>query len=286
MGFHTVAYTASIGSGAGQSFLTAVVDTVFSQSGTTGFLLPGDLKLIAGYAAAAGISRARVNAPSLLRVGFCSIRPLQQNSVAASGQPTANPNFMTLIDNPLTLRAAEPVGVEAATVNSTAERFIATLWFCDRLDPVPPGDSFWLRFTSTTTGNAVANAWTVFAPTFDQSIPSGTYAVIGAECTSASSVAARIVFPGQVYRPGIVAQPGAVGASRTHRYFYDGSFGVFGTFQTFAPPNIEILATGTEALNTIEGYMRVVRIGDIGMVKPLCPTPGAPPQSPSSLPGG
>ncbi|MEQ1735691.1 MAG: hypothetical protein ABL886_04730 [Rhodoglobus sp.] len=285
--FHTVAYTTTIQSADGLKALPTVADTIFSPSGNA-YLLPTDLKLLAAYAGSLAITKARINAPSLLRVGFPSIRPVQQvTAPAPSGTPTADPNLMTLLDSPIALRTGEPVGLDAATfTTSPAENAVGLLWFAEKLEPVPPGDSFWLRFTTTTTLSA-ALKWSVISPTFDQSFPSGTYAVIGLELTSPGAVAARVVFPGSIFRPGVVAQVGSlaaatVGAARTHQCFYDGSFGVFGTFQTSAPPSVEVFSVSADAAATIEGYLRVVRIGDVGALPPA-PTGSPSPSLPAAM---
>lgn len=228
---HTVAYHyATLLVGDGLKALPPVTDTIFATSGT-GLLLPSDLKLVAAYAGSTSMLRARVNAPSLLRVGFPSIRPVMQNATI-SGAASPDPNFMPLIGSPLTLRANEPVGVDAAT-SAASERAIGLLWFADKIEPVPQGEGFSLRFTTTAaivTGQE--GTWVVITPVFDQAFPSGTYAVTGLEFTGPGAVAARIVFPGSLYRPGVLAQPGSllaspptVGATRTAQSFYDGSFG-------------------------------------------------------------
>ena len=77
MGSHLLAYTGSITTAAGLSALGVVTDTVFSPSGNA-YLAPDDMRILAAYAGAANILRARINAPSLLRVGYPSIRPVQQ----------------------------------------------------------------------------------------------------------------------------------------------------------------------------------------------------------------
>lgn len=142
-----------------------------------------------------------------------------------------------------------------------------------------PRETFWLRFTSSTALSALA--WKVITPAFDQAFPAGTYQVVGLEFTSPGAVIARVVFPGSVLRPGVIAQPGTlasgatVGAARTHRFFYDGTLGVFGTFQTSAPPSIEVFSITADAANTQEGYLRVVRIGDVGMPMPPPSVSGA-----------
>ena len=119
----------------------------------------------------------------------------------------------------------------------------------------------------------------VISPTFDQAFPSGTYAVIGLEFTSPSAVIARVIFPGSLWRPGVVAQTGSlslgtVGLARTHRYFYDGTLGVFGYFQTSAPPSIEVFAISPDASASQEGYLRVIRVGDVGATPPSAASGG------------
>ena len=88
-------YYATLLAADGLKALPPVSDTIFATSGT-GLLLPTDLKLVGAYAGSTLILRARVNAPSFLRVGFPSIRPVMQNAVsgAASADPNATPSFL------------------------------------------------------------------------------------------------------------------------------------------------------------------------------------------------
>ena len=276
MPFHTVLYTsASMVTADGLKALGVVTDTVLPPSGNA-YQLPEDMRVIAAYAGAQNIVRARINTPSMLRVGYPSIRPVQQASTAAlSGTPAANPNLCVLTDAPILARAGEPVGIDLQLVGTT-QNGVGVLWLATKIDPVPKGESFWLRFTS---GTALTELkWTVITPSFDQSFPSGAYAVTGLEFTSPGAVAARVVFPGSVFRPGVLAQVGTIltlssaGLARTHQCFYNGSFGVWGTFQTSAPPSIEAftVTSGGDGSTTQEGYLRVMRIGDVGATLSSC----------------
>ncbi len=261
MSFHTVALTTS-SQASTYTAIPAVLDPIFPPSGN-GLLMPSDLSLVAAYHGSATAQRARVTAPSLLRVGYQSIRPVQQS---AKGAPVADPNFATFLDRPIRLRASEAVGVEGASTST--ERAVALLWIADQLEPAPPGEAFTLRFTSATALTGVFG-WSMFAPVYDQATPSGVYGVIGLELFSTTAYAARVVFPGSVFRPGVLAQQTLVstvtaGNARTASCFYDGSLGLWGTFQTNAPPNIEVFTEAADGSASVEGYLKVVRLGDVG----------------------
>lgn len=89
-------------------------------------------------------------------------------------------------------------------------------------------------------------------------LPKGRYAVVGSECISTTAIAHRWIFDNQSFRPGALSS-GAIG-ERTHRLFYDGSLGTWGTFISQVPPRIEVLCSGADADHTI--FLQVVRIGD------------------------
>jgi hypothetical protein len=96
---------------------------------------------------------------------------------------------------------------------------------------------------------------------FEQTLPAGTYAVVGFEHVGPTAVAARLIFPGSVHRPGTVA--GITLGSRTFQGFYEGLFGIYGHFKTISLPYVEVLTTAADAVNQHEGYLRVCRVGDL-----------------------
>ena len=253
MPVHTVALNAVVPTGTTTlTLLSPVRDNVLSTSGASGFSIPAGMKVIAAWLGSTTILRGRLVAPSLLRVGYPYIRPNTLGTV-----PGTDPNFQVLFDNPLTINDNEVLGVEAMHGAVGNETVRALIWLCDTLEAPPAGSTFWVRYVSTTA--AVADAWTGLALTMDQ-LPVGNYAVVGFEHWSANCIGARLVFPGKVLRPGTAGLSGgsAPSAARTHAAFYEGKLGVYGTFQAFTLPGVEVLSTSTDAVH--EGYLRLVRL--------------------------
>lgn len=310
MAFHLAAYSGTIAVPGVRQLVPPVVD-MYLPSSATGFVLPTAMKVVAAYATSpglstgAGLQNARINAPSLLRVSYPYIRPVSNNL----GESQGNPNVMDLIAAPLSLPASETVSIEVVggIVGQPPARspVLALLWFCDALSPVPPGEMFVLRCSATGLPATRANVWSAIGPvSFDQSIPAGAYAVIGFEHWSPTAIAARLSFPGMYLRPGTLssASPpsllnqGFNAGIRSERLFYEGGIGVYGSFQSFAPPSLEVLTTNGDT--TFEAYLTVIRTGEMGFallnqepryVGPLQtagvqhdgPLTAAPPRSPS-----
>jgi hypothetical protein len=263
--FHLAAYSSSI---TNEGDVTAVTD-MYLPSNSNGFLLPSPMKIVAAYATAAegalaataGLMGAAITAPSLARVAYPYIRPVSHNV----GELT-DPNVMNLISNPITLPASDFVGIHAFT-DGTSTAY-ALLWLCDQLSPVPAGEKFTLRFTAT--ASTTAQVWSAVGTVkFDQSLPPGAYTVVGFEHWSPNAIAARLVFPGMHMRPGTLSMAGTLGTGnrfpsnkRTDRIFYEGGLGVYGTFNSFAPPSIEVLASANGTNSAHEGYLTLIRTGD------------------------
>jgi hypothetical protein len=288
MSFHLAAYFDTIAATGVSQFVKPVTD-MYLPSTTQGFLLPTAMRVVAAYASSpevggSGLYRARVNAPSLLRVALPYIRPISH-----SLPENTDPNVMNLIAHPLALPASENVAIEAvgtAGAGATPNPVCALLWFCDSLTPAPVGETYVLRFTATSTPT-FPGAWSpVGTMNFDQSLPAGVYTAVGLEHWSPNAIAARMVFPGMFTRPGTLSMGGGAGFQnssnkRGERMFYEGGVGVFGSFNSFAPPSLEALTVASDT--THEGYLTVVRTGD---VTSLSPTPGAPGGGGGAFPPG
>jgi hypothetical protein len=292
MPFHLAAFTGPINTSGVRQTLPPVTDP-YLPTNMGGFLLPVPLKIVAAYATAPdttggagtvnGLQNARINAPSLLRIAYPYIRPLSHTLGENS-----DPNVMNLVHRPLPIPASETVSVEVISgllnqVPTNPNTAVALLWFCERLMPVPPGENFTLRF-ATTSPATVPGAWsTIGTMIFDQSLPAGKYTVIGFEHWSPNAIAARLILPGLHVRPGTLSSAGAApfqANKRPERLFFEGGIGVFGTFDSFAPPLVEVLTAGVSGDTQHETYLTVVRTGDIDHHQQAHGAPGS-----SSAPG-
>jgi len=85
MSFHLIAFQSSVLTSASVGVaLGAVADGYAFGSSTDGFMLPKDMELIAAYACSEFLDQAWIVAPSLRRVGYPYITPVQQNPAGYS----------------------------------------------------------------------------------------------------------------------------------------------------------------------------------------------------------
>lgn len=264
--FHLAAYQGNVGPSAFPTFqaLTPVSDGFLAVAGN-GFLPRTEMRVVAAYAAQANLLLARINAPSLLKVAYPYIRPI--NLFATVGANT-DPNVQRLVSQPLHLRGTESVSVEGTFGGGVAAQGFALLWLCQQLEQVPAGEKVTVRYTTAAAAGLGATRWTsIGSASFDQALPPGQYAVVGLEHWSANGVAARLVFPGIAMRPGTLSM-NQVG-TRTNDIFYEGGLGVYGTFDSYAPPQVEVLANAADANHEV--YFTLIRVGDVTGAAGKCP---------------
>lgn len=237
--------------------LDAIADRVLAVTPNAPYFYvkPG-MSIVLAYgqsSANANFTRARLVSPTFLKVAYPQIRPLAY--AVSPPSPGSDPNLQMLLDRPLHYDDADTLSVQVIDTASSGTRDIYSLvWIETSREPIPPGETFWVPYTSGTA--SVANEWTQLAISMDQ-LPEGEYIICGMEHFCTDCVAARLVIPGSLWRPGVLGQTDLT--SRTHRVFYDDSLGVWGRFPSFAPPSIEVLA-GTTGITNHTGMLRVLRI--------------------------
>lgn len=252
--FHLLAYyTSFLGAKTEPTDVAPLVagDGVFGQKNNR-YLYGRDLKLFAGYVlGGAALTRLQVVTPTLRSVGKPMLRPWN------SGSSTPNdPNLGLMLQRSPILKEQEEIAVQVFT--SGAVNVYTLLWVSTELQPVPDAGSI-ITIQADVNDGAMVNEWTTL-PSFSwlESLPKGRYAVVGSECISTTGIAHRWIFDNQIFRPGALSSP-SIG-DRTHRIFYDGALGTWGTFVSQVPPRIEVLCSAADTNHKI--FLQVIRIGN------------------------
>jgi hypothetical protein len=249
-GFSLLAYSsAAPGINAVMTALAAVPDPHVRVNATNDFYVPADFHFLWGaYAQGATITRAQFSSPSLRRTFLPEIAPIDKNTL-----PTSPRMGFFYDDSPIPLDPGE--ALDANITNTASDRETVLAW-------IGPGPSkpdtrpfFTLRVTATPT--AVAGAWTNGAITFDQTLPSGTYDMVGARFRSTNLLAFRFVFVGGTYRPGAIGYASATVLD--YDKFRGGNLGIWGSFKHNAPPTVDFLANAADA--SFNGELDLVYTG-------------------------
>jgi len=216
----------------------------------------------------------RAQAPSMLPFPYTYFSP--NNRGTAFESP---PRIWDLSTRPLPLRVTEELDIFVTQNSSGSEtEYVAVQW-CDGPptplgvgtnpsamvgNPVLPGRFFTVHSSTSTT--VTAGAWTAVALSFDQNLPAGTYALVGARAYSATGLFFRL-FPsmGPVWRPGgICVQAYDSMDAFNQRYLAPygtapSGWGVWLTFYQNVPPQIEFFCTSADTAQ--EAWLDLVYLG-------------------------
>lgn len=162
-------------------------------------------------------------------------------------EPASPPCFHDLFSSPIPLITGETIRTLMAEDVAGAGRVSALLWFSD--GPITPitGKIQTVRVTGSTT--LVANAWTAVTLTFSQTLPFGTFQIVGARFNSTGARAGRIIVPGYPWRPGA---PGVDADSDLDapRFRY-GQAGVWAEFTSDNPPQAEFFSASADTAEVV-----------------------------------
>lgn len=277
MPIHTVAYSSTSGLNininANTFPLRASRDPAVTLSAQYNPIFSQEMFVVAGFALHPDLDSVQINAPTLRKIVSPYVVPFITDSYIPS-----DPNAMCLLPSPWGVGRQEEVGITVTTEVAYDELGgydpQVLLWLADRLEPVPQGPNYWVRYrrNDDDVSFSVA-AWTTIDIEFEQTLAAGRYAVIGFQHQCDGLLCARLIFDKQVFRPATIAVPlrrqsyGAPQQSgaRTHSMFYDGSLGVLGYFDSYAPPQIEVMMlnnSNPSDMNNSDhvGYLRIVRV--------------------------
>lgn len=206
--------------------------------------VPESMPNIIGAAAlendASGV-QAQVQSPSLRMLSNLDIEPIIL--AAVFGSP---PEVLFHPENPIPVTAEEALNFAVLSDPAAAAAHYGLVWLADGPQLPIAGHVFSLRATATV--QQVAGAWVNGNMTYTQTLPAGRYQVVGMRVRSTDLVAARLVFPEQIARPGVPAVNAIADIDvKTFRY---GRSGIWGEFPHTTPPTLDVLG-GTAAAQTV-----------------------------------
>lgn len=261
MALHTVVYTGT-DIGEDHTLLSDVPDTVFGT--LNGALIPPSaMRLVAAVAGGTSMTGALIRQRSM-DITPANIHPVNTfpwpSPVGCLCQPNNGP------------RVPGGEGIEAMAQTKTPSPGavgIVACWFADRMEPVPDGDQFLLKFSVTAT--TAASRWVATQPiTLDlvSSLPVARYHIVGLEVHVDSmgpdTVAARLLLPNQVHRPGAVVltspPPPDAPQKLPPPFQLDGSLGSWGWFEQGSLPRLEVLGLSVSMGVSLRGHLRIVRV--------------------------
>lgn len=248
--WHLAAFrTAAQAIGAVNVALTPVDDSILTVSGS-GFITGLDARAKFAFVHGVGMANARLNTPSLRRISIPSLQPTQV--VLA---PAANPQFPEFLGFEPNLPAVDPISVESTNTDAGTQDHRAAIALGFRESIAVPGPIWTVRGTGAIV--QTATGWVNGALTLDQQLPAGRYAVVGGQCIVANGWAWRLIFQGATWRPGGMSSVAA--GTPGSDLFRKGRLGTWGTFDAFAPPNLEIFGTGAGATQTV--FLDIMPVG-------------------------
>jgi hypothetical protein len=230
-----------------------VQDAIWTRDAANHLIMPTRLALLAAYGQGATLGRMRLSTPQFRSYLLPYIWPIN-----AAALPGSNPPLMDLRDNPLFIDANQPLEVDFTNTSGAAtDQETGVLWLGDgNLQPPAGGPMLAVRCTAAIT--AVALTWTAGTLTIGQAIGAGTWAIVNAQCVSATCIAYRFIVPFSKWRPG------GLGQATIGQYTpFQGRmlpFGMWNTFNTLNPPQLEIFCSGADAAQVVN--MTLIKVSD------------------------
>lgn len=246
---HTCAYGATVASAA-ETDIAALADQVLViQNGH--FLPQRPMNILYAAYCALLVTYARLSSPTLALITPPYIRDV---SLAVD---FGNPQIVSdYTQDPLALAPLEELTLTAKNSAATSGLSLGILGLEWERRPQPAGQVLTIRGTAAAT--LVINAWTQLGTiTWQNQLPTGVYAIVGAEAFSAGGKAFRITCENQIPRPGGLAT--LLETNRTSPLFRMGALGEWGRFRNYAMPTFEMISASADTAEVV--YMDLVKVG-------------------------
>lgn len=223
MPFHLVGYSGSVATGSALLKLPALTD-LFSNIQNNNLVVDSKVnQLMAAFAYGPNCSRAQLQEPVLQVPGYPDIRRIGQSVPTDAIKPAVE----ELLDSPFGLKPTEQLSFYTINAGGSAEQEYGLVWLADQVPQPTKGKIFTLKLTGSTT--LTANAWSSVPLSFEDNLPAGNYALVGARAESAGCIAFRMGAAGFAYRPGGIGSQAVKSVEWPLQ-----RFGGLGTWFTFA----------------------------------------------------
>lgn len=248
--FHLAAYFRNIDMAGADTYLNAVADNALFTSGFDVRVPPNLTSLWAEMLTSVAATKNywRVESPSMRAL-------VNQDGGVFNGAVTGMTDTYWQMHqwDPRTLIEAESVNILVNSDDAGAQDFYGLILLGDGPAQAAGGKILTVRATATIA--QASGVWVNGQLTFTQKLPVADYQVVGMRCVAASGIAARLVFPGQPWRPGCNVSSAAT-IVETNRFRY-GNLGIWGQFDINQPPQLEMLG-GAAAAQTV--YLDLLKL--------------------------
>jgi len=221
--------------------LAAVADEIMFTAGDNARTYGS--KILGAYGIGVNITRARLTSPTLRKTSVLEVEPIDIS---------VEPTFPTALDDwwarPVPITAGEIMNAQASENGAGATRMSVFAWVGEANAEVPAQNITTIRATGTAT--LVAYTWSSVTLTYDTTLPTGTYQIVGMRAESAGLLAARLILSeNQTHRPGCIGYDAASDVDLDR--FRKGNSGVWGIFKEENPPTVQCFSASADTAETI-----------------------------------
>lgn len=246
---HTAAFFEATAAAVTNSQINALQDGVISIRNNN-FFPVRNYQLLAAMVMGASLTNARLDSATIRQISELNIFPLNLAAI-----PGAEPRVQDYSNDPMPVAMDEELELQVTDTAVGGENITGAMILQVEYRPTPPGRIYTIRATST--GAAVANAWTNVALTYDNNLPRGRYAVVGGVHISTNGQAFRLNLEQQKPLPGGFSNV-SIG-DQCFRKQRMGGLGSWGEFDNTALPELEVLCNAADAVHTL--FLDFVKVG-------------------------
>lgn len=253
MSFTPAAWYESNDSGGVLVPIAAVPDQSIRTNGDYVIVPDRSTNLHGAFISGTTLTQGRFDSPELRKAFNLDMARLNLGAL----EPINPYDWEEFFNRSIPLKAGEQLSCTRAEGAGGAEAAFGIAFLGpEEIPPAPPGPIYTLLFTGTTT--LVANTWTLVPLTPSQQIPSGRWAIVGAEFCSVGCVCGRLQIPDQADRPGALGKDAYTDCPPD--IFRRGRIGLWGEFNSDQYPQAEYLSNVADTAEDV--WLDLVYLGE------------------------